>query len=127
MLGLRLRAGRHAGGTAAHAPSSDAPGKGRLGFRQAVLTGLLNPKSALFLLTFLPHFVDPAAPAYSQFAVLGVVTVVVAGAWHATLIALAAQLRAAVLRRGCARSRAGAEWDTSRCPHALMVPAPPAD
>jgi len=98
VLGLRLVLADTPAATATPASLPHAPTNGRLGFRQAVLTGLLNPKSALFFLTFLPQFVDPAAPAGPQFAALGLVTVVVAGAWHATLIALAVRLRAAVLR-----------------------------
>lgn len=89
VLGLRL--------VLADGPSEIAPVRGaRSGpaFRQAVLTGLLNPKSALFFLTFLPQFIDRAAPATPQFAVLGIVVVVVAGAWHLVLIAVAGRLRA---------------------------------
>ena len=78
-----------------------APADARRGsYRQAVLTGLLNPKSALFFLTFLPQFVDPSSPTAPQFVVLGVVVVVVAGMWHAALIALAARLRHVVSRAG---------------------------
>lgn len=98
VLGLRLVLADTPATTGTPAPSSHASAKGRLGFRQAVLTGLLNPKSALFFLTFLPQFVNPAAPAGPQFAVLGLVTVVVAGAWHATLIAVAVRLHATVLQ-----------------------------
>ncbi|HVZ57401.1 MAG TPA: LysE family translocator [Chitinophagaceae bacterium] len=41
-------------------------------YMQAVLTNLLNPKVAIFFLSFLPQFIDPAAgPASRQFALLG--------------------------------------------------------
>lgn len=42
-------------------------------FRDSVIVEILNPKTALFFLTFLPQFVDPAAavPIWLQFAVLG--------------------------------------------------------
>lgn len=79
-------------------PQFQRPSRRRAGFRQAVLTGLLNPKSALFFLTFLPQFVDPTAPAAPQFALLGLVVVVVAGLWHAALIALAGRFRDVVAR-----------------------------
>lgn len=88
VLGLRL--------VLADAPEETAPSTAtRTGtaFRQAVLTGLLNPKSALFFLTFLPQFIDRAAPAAPQFVVLGVIVVALAGAWHLALIAVASQLR----------------------------------
>lgn len=67
-------------------------------FRQAVLTGVLNPKSALFFLTFLPQFVDPDRAAAPQFLALGIVTIALAGLWHVVLIALSARLRGLVAR-----------------------------
>ena len=88
-LGLRL--------VLADAPAEAAPERPPLrtsrAFRQAVLTGLLNPKSALFFLTFLPQFIDRGAPTAPQFALLGVIVVAIAGIWHLALIALAGRLR----------------------------------
>lgn len=89
VLGLRLVLAEPAPATT---PAPPLP-TGRA-FRQAVLTGLLNPKSAIFFLTFLPQFVDRGAPAAPQFLVLGVVTIAIAGVWHLVLIALAGRLRA---------------------------------
>ena len=41
-------------------------------FRQGVVVNVLNPKTALFFLTFLPQFVDPArGPAAVQMLILG--------------------------------------------------------
>ena len=80
------------------APAEASARRRHAGFRQAVLTGLLNPKSAIFFLTFLPQFLDPTSPTAPQFAVLGLVVVVVAGLWHAALIALAGRLRRVVDR-----------------------------
>jgi threonine/homoserine/homoserine lactone efflux protein len=48
-----------AAGTAAHA------------FRDGLIVNLTNPKVILFVLAFLPQFVDPARPVLPQFAVLG--------------------------------------------------------
>ncbi|GAB1364859.1 hypothetical protein MASR1M32_40950 [Rhodobacter sp.] len=42
-------------------------------FRQAMVVNLLNPKVALFILSFLPQYVDPSRPVLAQFMVLGVV------------------------------------------------------
>ncbi len=55
--------------------------EGRLGrdtprraFRRALLTSLLNPKLAFFMIAFLPQFVSPeAGPAWAQFVILGAI------------------------------------------------------
>lgn len=56
-LGLRKLLTRPALPAAAVAGSGPAPSAT---FRQAVLVGILNPKTALFFLAFLPQFADPA-------------------------------------------------------------------
>jgi threonine/homoserine/homoserine lactone efflux protein len=44
-------------------------------FRQSVLVEVLNPKTAMFFVAFLPQFVDPAGglPVWAQFLILGAV------------------------------------------------------
>lgn len=42
-------------------------------FREALMVNLLNPKVILFILSFLPQFVDPARPVMPQFLTLGAV------------------------------------------------------
>jgi threonine/homoserine/homoserine lactone efflux protein len=88
-LGLRMLRTRSADGNLR--PPIAVPG-----FRGAVLTGLLNPKSAVFFLTFLPQVIDRDLAAAPQFAVLGLVTIVLAGLWHAVLIALTGGVRRVV-------------------------------
>ena len=43
-------------------------------FRRGFLTNILNPKVALFILAFLPQFIDPAiGPAWHQIIILGAI------------------------------------------------------
>jgi RhtB (resistance to homoserine/threonine) family protein len=51
-------------------------------FRQGVLTNLLNPKVALFFLSFLPQFVSPRAqPVFLPFLILGLVLFTTGSIW----------------------------------------------
>jgi threonine/homoserine/homoserine lactone efflux protein len=73
-LGIRTLRRNRAGGSARLGPASSA----RL-FRDGVLVDLLNPKTALFFLAFLPGFVhDGAGPIALQVVVLGLVFVALA-------------------------------------------------
>lgn len=58
--GLRPASGRPTGSPAAV-------------FRQALMVNLLNPKVILFILAFVPQFVDPSRPVLPQFLTLGAV------------------------------------------------------
>lgn len=43
-------------------------------YRRGFLTNILNPKVALFILAFLPQFIDPAiGPAWQQIVILGII------------------------------------------------------
>lgn len=54
-----------------------APQPARNSFRQGVLTEILNPKTALFFLAFIPQFVAPLrGHVFFQFALLGTISVV---------------------------------------------------
>ncbi|WOH85017.1 LysE family translocator [Bradyrhizobium sp. BEA-2-5] len=62
----------------------------RRAFRQAIWAEMLNPKTALFFLAFLPQFVHPGhGSAVAQFATLGLIFVVMS-AVYTSLLALAA-------------------------------------
>ena len=71
----------------------------RTAFRQAILAEVLNPKSALFFLAFLPQFVRPQnGPVALQLATLGVLFVLM-GALSTGLVALCAGRVGRFLRR----------------------------
>ncbi|MBN8875776.1 MAG: LysE family translocator [Rhodospirillales bacterium] len=77
-----------------------------LAFRQAILAELLNPKTALFFLAFLPQFVHPGDGSVTlQLSILGLVFAVMSVA-YATMIALVA----APLGRWLGRHRAIGRW-----------------
>lgn len=68
-------------------------------FRQAILVEILNPKSALFFLAFLPQFVRPENGAVAlQLMVLGVLFVLM-GLVSTTVVAIAAGKVGTFLRR----------------------------
>lgn len=52
-----------------------APKSGRRAFFESVMVEVLNPKTAIFFLAFLPQFIDASAgaPVWLQFAVLGMI------------------------------------------------------
>ena len=69
VLGLRRLLGRGSDRAGADAPRSPSPARA---FRQGVVVNVLNPKTALFFLAFLPPFLDPArGPLFGQVLVLG--------------------------------------------------------
>ena len=71
-------------------------GSARL-YRRGVVVNVLNPKTAIFFLAFLPQFVDPDGPVRLQLMILGLVFVVLAFASDA-MWAIAAGAAAGMLR-----------------------------
>jgi threonine/homoserine/homoserine lactone efflux protein len=59
-----------------HDPAtSDRPTRSSGAFYQGIMTEILNPKTALFLLAFLPQFVNPQGSVVLQIVVLGCISV----------------------------------------------------
>src|SRR5262249_18867518 len=70
-LGLRLLLSK--GEVSATAPNGVPRPYGRI-FRESILVEMLNPKTALFFLAFLPQFADPGAgPLAPQLLLLGTI------------------------------------------------------
>ena len=102
LLGVRKLLARDDGDTE---PEPVGSSSGSRLFWQGVIVNVLNPKTALFFLAFLPQFVDPAAgPVAPQMLVLGTLLVglgVLSDGTYALLAARAGQS----LRRAAARRR----------------------
>lgn len=75
------------------APALAARGEWAM-FRNAFVVTALNPKSIVFFIAFVPQFIDPAAPALAQFAVLEATFVGLAALNAALWALLAGELRA---------------------------------
>jgi threonine/homoserine/homoserine lactone efflux protein len=89
-LGFRML--RQPGGGLAVADSTIAPGGASNPFWQGVLTEVLNPKTALFFLAFIPQFVDHSAPVIPQFLTLGAISVLLNTTADIAVVLAAAQL-----------------------------------
>jgi threonine/homoserine/homoserine lactone efflux protein len=117
VLGLLRLAGR--GESGAEEAVTVAP---RRLFWQGAVVNVLNPKTALFFLAFLPQFVDPGrGPVALQAAVLGTVFVVIATFSDSTYAVVAAALADRV--RGSRRARQVRRYVTASIFVALGVTA----
>lgn len=75
-------------------------------FRQGILTEALNPKTALFFLSFIPQFIAPErGHVFFQFAVLGILSVTLNTAADLAVVSLAAPLEGKL--KSSARFRRG--------------------
>ena len=87
-------------------------GKEQSPFWQGVLTEVLNPKTALFFLAFIPQFVDHAAPLLPQFILLGAISVALNTTADLVVVLAAAplaqRLKTSILWRWRQRQASGA-------------------
>jgi len=98
-LGVRTLAGLRE-------PVEETPGGGGPAFRQGMLTEVLNPKTALFFLTFLPQFVQPErGPVAPQLLVLGCISVALNSGADVVVAALGGRIRTALSPRWWRRQR----------------------
>jgi threonine/homoserine/homoserine lactone efflux protein len=74
-------------------------------FRQGIVVNILNPKTALFFLAFLPQFVDPDRAAAPQIAVLGLIWIL-CGLLSDSVYAVLSGTVGGALRRSSAFARA---------------------
>ncbi len=63
-------------------------------FKQGFLTNILNPKVAVFFLTFLPQFVDPGSNTFLPFLLMGITYTVLTAIWFVLYVYLINQISA---------------------------------
>jgi len=101
-------------------PSSASPGLASQSLaskslRDSIIVEILNPKTALFFLTFLPQFVDPAAalPVWLQFLLLGMFVNLVFSAADIAAVGIASVT--------LARVATGASWIVPKACGTILV------
>jgi RhtB (resistance to homoserine/threonine) family protein len=67
-------------------------------FKQGFLTNILNPKVAVFFLTFLPQFVDSGSNTFIPFLIMGITYTVLTAVWFLLYVYLINQVSAFMKR-----------------------------
>lgn len=63
-------------------------------FKQGFLTNILNPKVAVFFLTFLPQFVDSGSNNFLPFLIMGITYTILTAVWFLVYVSLINQISA---------------------------------
>jgi homoserine/homoserine lactone efflux protein len=93
-----------------------ARGRGRRSFFRGLVVAVLNPKTLMFHIAFLPQFVDPSATAFGQLLLLGLTFLAIAAVLDSTYALLASRAG------GLLRRAADARW-TDRVTGSLLIGA----
>lgn len=75
----------------------------RRSLREGLLSNVLNPKTALFYMAFLPQFIDPAGSAFAQSLGLAAIHFVIAMVWQSAMAVFVARTRRWEVRAGWKR------------------------
>jgi threonine/homoserine/homoserine lactone efflux protein len=105
------------GGTVGHELPAMRPRTGRRAFAESIAVEVLNPKTAIFFMAFLPQFIDASAafPVWMQFLILGAAVNVMFSAADIVCVLVAGRLVSHL--QGSARLQ---RW-THRAGGALLV------
>jgi RhtB (resistance to homoserine/threonine) family protein len=71
--------------------------------REGVLSNILNPKTVIFYMAFLPQFIDPSQSALSQSLFLASLHFVIAMVWQCTLALIVVYAKSAIGRPSISR------------------------
>jgi len=116
MAWLAWEAWREAG---ENSPTATPRATGRRSFYTGLVINLLNPKSALFLITVMPQFVPGGQPSFAQGLTMATISLTIATAIHLAMVlgaghargVLMVKQRARAVRRGLALMMLGvAVW-----------------
>ena len=67
-------------------------------YRQGLVSTVLNPKPALFFVSYVPQFVDRHGPVTLQVSILAAIHIVVGLVWLTTYASLVSRMHAAISR-----------------------------
>jgi threonine/homoserine/homoserine lactone efflux protein len=103
-LGIKMIQSRHV--PMSESPTTETAAPTANAFRQGILTEALNPKTALFFLSFIPQFIAPErGHIFLQFATLGILSVSLNTAADLLVVSLAAPLERKLRSSPTFRSR----------------------